>query len=84
MNTDAQTVHNEIIRIICDELDVEPDQLQPATSLTEDLKADSLALINLVMAIEEKFSVEVPNDALRTFKTIGDISSYVETRMKAA
>jgi acyl carrier protein len=84
MNTDAQTVQNEIIRIICDELDVTPDQLHPATSLVGDLKADSLALINLVMAIEEKFSVEVPNDALRTFNTIGDITSYVETRMKAA
>lgn len=75
-------IQNEVIEIICNHLEVEPDQLHPSTSLKEDLNADSMALVAVVVAVEEKFSVDVPNDVLRTFQTIGDITAYIETQVK--
>lgn len=83
MNTNAVlNIQNDVIEIICEHLEVEPDQLQPSTSLIGDLNADSMALVAVVTAVEEKFSVDVPNEILRTFKTIGDITAYIETRTK--
>jgi acyl carrier protein len=68
--------------MICDELDIGPDQIRPSTLLVEDLKADSLALISLVMTVEEKFDIRVPEEVLRSFKKIEDITKYVETQVQ--
>jgi acyl carrier protein len=68
----------EVLKIIADELDTEPEKLLPAASLTEDLHADSLALINIVMQIEESFNINVPEKDWRALRTIGDILAYVE------
>jgi acyl carrier protein len=82
LNIDPQAVQAEIITMICDELDIGPDQIRPSTLLVEDLKADSLALISLVMTVEEKFDIRVPEEVLRSFKKIEDITKYVETQVK--
>jgi acyl carrier protein len=79
---DAQAVQTEIITMICDELEIGRDQIRPSALLAEDLKADSLALINLVMNVEEKFDIRVPEEVLRSFKTIEDITKYVETQVQ--
>jgi acyl carrier protein len=84
LNIDAEAVQTEIIAMICDELDIGQDQVRPSALLVEDLKADSLALINLVMNVEEKFDIRVPEEVLRSFKKIEDITKYVETQVKTS
>jgi acyl carrier protein len=83
MNTETlSNIQAEVFGIICKHLEVEPDELQPSTSLVDDLNADSMALVTMVVAMEERFGMDVPNDVLRTFKTIGDITAYIETQAK--
>jgi len=79
---DAQAVQTEIIAMICDELDIGQDQIRPSSLLVEDLRADSLALMSLVMNVEEKFHIRIPEEVLRRFKKIEDITKYVEAQVK--
>ena len=66
-----------VLTIISEELDVDVDQLAPSVSLIDDLHADSLALINIVMKLEEKFHIDLPDAEWRKLRTIGDVVSYV-------
>ncbi|KAB3531418.1 acyl carrier protein [Alkaliphilus serpentinus] len=72
-------VFNKIVEIIVEQLGVEDvDAITPATSLINDLEADSLDAVEIIMAIEDEFGVEIPDDEAEKFKNIGDIVKYVE------
>jgi len=71
---EACEVEFSIFKIVGYEFDTKPEELRPSTSLMDDLKADSLALMNLAMEIEERFNI----------KTIGDITSYVKRSLETA
>lgn len=62
-----------IIKIIGKELEVSPRTIKDDTSIQEDLGADSLDVINIVMAIENKFNIEIDEDTLTEFDTVGEI-----------
>ena len=64
--------------IICEQFDLEPDQVTENTLLKEDLDADSLDLVDLVMSFEDEFQIEVPEEEVRNIKTVGDIVKYIE------
>jgi len=64
--------------IVADQLDVEEDKVVLDASITEDLGADSLDVVDLVMSIEEEFDIEIPDEAVEDIKTIGDIVKYIE------
>ncbi len=64
--------------IVADQLDVEEDAVVLDASITEDLGADSLDVVDLVMSIEEEFDIEIPDEAVEDIKTIGDIVKYIE------
>ena len=64
---------NNIIKIIAKELDVSPRSIKDNTSIQEDLGADSLDVINIVMTIENKFNIEINEDTLTEFNTVGNI-----------
>lgn len=69
-----------IKEIIQDQLGVANlDNLTVDSSLTEDLDADSLDAVEIIMAIEEEFDVEIPDNAAEIFETIGDIMDYIES-----
>lgn len=74
-------VEDEIRRIIVDitKTDVRPIARE---TLLKSLRADSLDVIQTVLAIEEKFSIEIEDEAMQNFKTFGDIVSYVEEKLK--
>ena len=67
----------KIRAIICDQLDLNEDDVA-MDSLLEDLGADSLDLVDIVMGIEDEFGMEVPDDAIEKFSTVGDIVDFVE------
>jgi acyl carrier protein len=68
--------------IIVEQLGVKPDQVTPEAKLIEDLGADSLDAVELVMALEEEFGIEVPDEQAEKLQTVGDIIKYIEDVQK--
>lgn len=72
-------VFEKVKSIVADQLDVEEEEVTAEASITEDLGADSLDVVDLVMSIEEEFDIEIPDEAVENIKTVGDIVSYIES-----
>jgi len=68
----------KVTDIIVEQLGVNADQVKPEAKLVEDLGADSLDAVELVMAIEEEFGIEVPDEDAEKLQSVQDILSYVE------
>ncbi len=67
--------------LIADQLDVaDRDSITESSSITDDLGADSLDVVDLVMALEDEFNVEIPEDEVENIKTVGDIIKYIEDK----
>ena len=75
-------VFDKIKHIIVEQLDVEEDAVTMEASITEDLGADSLDVVDLVMSIEESFDVEIPDEEVENIKTVGDIVKYIENKVE--
>ena len=69
--------------IIIDRLDVEEDQIVPEASFVEDLGADSLDIVELIMGIEEEFDIEIPDEDAEKLTTVGEAMAYVKTKLGA-
>ncbi len=75
-----KTTEEKVKDIIVEQLGVNPEQVTPAASFIEDLGADSLDTVELVMAFEEEFGVEVPDEDAEKLQTVGDVIKYIEER----
>ena len=75
-------VFDKIKDIIVEQLDVEEDAVTMEASITDDLGADSLDVVDLVMSIEESFDVEIPDEEDENIKTVGDIVKYIENKVE--
>jgi acyl carrier protein len=64
--------------IIVEQLGVKPDQVTPEAKFIEDLGADSLDTVELVMALEEEFGIEVPDEQAEKLQSVGDVTKYIE------
>ncbi len=71
-------VFEKVKKLISEQLDVEEDVIKETSSITDDLGADSLDVVDLVMSIEDEFDVEIPEDQVENIKTVGDIVKYIE------
>lgn len=71
-------VFEKVKGIVVDQLDIEEEKVVAEASITEDLGADSLDVVDLVMSIEEEFDIEIPDEAVEGIKTVGDIVKYIE------
>lgn len=71
----------DIKAIIVEVLGVDPDQVTPEANFREDLEADSLDLVELIMAFEDKFGAEIPDDDAQQITTVGAAVAYVEKRV---
>ena len=71
-------VFEKIRSILCDQLDVEEQDITMDSNIAEDLGADSLDVVDLIMSIEDEFEVEVPDDQIENIKTVGDVVYYIE------
>ncbi|MBS5725853.1 MAG: acyl carrier protein [Clostridiales bacterium] len=67
--------------ILCDQLDVEEDKVTMDASIIEDLGADSLDVVDLIMSLEEEFDCEIPDEEVDNIKTVGDIVKYIEAHI---
>ena len=80
MSTSA--IETKVKNIIADQLGVGEDEIKPESSFIEDLGADSLDIVELVMAMEEEFEVEIPDEEAENIKPVGDAINYINTHKK--
>ena len=72
-------IFEKVRDLIAERLDIaDKDSITETSSITDDLGADSLDVVDLVMDIEDEFSVEIPEDQVENIKTVGDIVKYIE------
>ena len=73
-------IEEKVKDIIVEQLGVNPEQVTPQASFIEDLGADSIDIVELVMAFEEEFNVEVPDEDAEKLQTVGDVTKYIEEK----
>ncbi len=73
-----KTIEQRVKDIIVEQLGVKPDQVTPDAKFIEDLGADSLDTVELVMALEEEFGNEIPDEQAEKLQSVGDVIKYIE------
>src|ERR1700731_32754 len=71
-----------VIEIVCENLGVNKEQVTRSTSFIEDVGADSLDIVELVMELEEEFEITIPDDRAEKIKTVGEAIDYIEQELK--
>ncbi len=74
-------VFEKIKAMLAEQLDADEDDMTMETDIAEDLEADSLDVVELLMAIEDEFEVEIPDDEIENLRTIGDVVNYIQNNM---
>ncbi len=80
MGTDLE---QRVSAIIVEQLGATREEIVPEASFTDDLGVDSLTMVELVMAMEESFDIEIPDDDAEKIQTIGDAISYLKEKLEA-
>ena len=75
-----EEIFDKLKELVVDQLGVEEDEVTMEASMQDDLVADYLDLVDLVMSVEEEFGVKVADEDLENIKTVGDIVNYIEDR----
>lgn len=73
-----QMVFEQLRDLICEMLDVDENAVTMDSVILEDFDADSLDLVEIVMGVEEQFGIEIPDNAIEEFHTVGDVVRYIE------
>ncbi|MBC8575754.1 acyl carrier protein [Oscillospiraceae bacterium BX1] len=71
-------IFEKVKGILAEQLDIDEDSITADSSIVEDLGADSLDIVDLVMSLEDEFDTEIPDEAIEGIKTVGDIVHYIE------
>ncbi|MCH3971230.1 MAG: acyl carrier protein [Oscillospiraceae bacterium] len=74
-------VLEKVKHILAEQFDVEEDEITAETSIADDLGADSLDVVDLLMSLEDEFEVEIPDEEIENLKTVGDVVNYIEENM---
>ncbi|HEY2989728.1 MAG TPA: acyl carrier protein [Candidatus Binatia bacterium] len=74
----ASSVEARVKEIVCEQLGVSEDEVTPDASFIEDLGADSLDIVELVMALEEEYEMEISDEDAEKIKTVQDVITYIE------
>jgi acyl carrier protein len=77
----TEEIFEKVKAIIVDQLGVDPEKVTPEASFKDDLEADSLDLVELIMAFEEEFEGEISDEDAEKIVTVGDAVEYIETHM---
>ncbi len=72
------SVSERVVDIVAEQLGVDKDKIKPETSFVNDLGADSLDTVELVMELEEEFDINIPDDAAEKIQTVGEAIDYIE------
>jgi acyl carrier protein len=77
---DRSKIVEGVKKVVVEELGVKEEEVTETSSFTEDLGADSLDLVELVMAFEEEFGIDIPDEEVNSIKTVGDAVNYIEKK----
>jgi acyl carrier protein len=80
--SDHHEIEKKVKEIIKSQLEVSEDKLKPEASFIDDLKADSLAVVELVLALEQAFNITIPEEDTEQIKTVKDAVSYIQNHAK--
>ena len=80
MSTPKESIEKEVIDIVVEQLSLNPDEVSLEKSFSEDLNADSLDLTELIMAFEERFGFEIPQEEAEKLHTVGDVVEYIQNK----
>ena len=72
------STYDRLKKIVVDQLGVDEAEVVPSASFTDDLNADSLDLVELIMSLEEEFGMEIPDDDAERIKTVGEAVEYID------
>ena len=78
----SEELEAKVRELISEQLEVSPDELKPEASFVDDLKADSLAVVELVLALEQEFKLEIPDEDTEKIKTVKDALDYIKSHAK--
>ncbi|EDP74633.1 acyl carrier protein [Hydrogenivirga sp. 128-5-R1-1] len=81
MEVKDMALEERIKEIIADQLGVEQEKIVPEAKFVEDLGADSLDVVELIMAFEEEFGIEIPDDDAEKIQTVGDVINYLKEKV---
>lgn len=74
-------VFDRIREYLADQLDVDPDKITPDSDIVEDFGADSLDVVDMITTLSDEFGVDIPDEEIENFHTVGDVVQYVEDRV---
>ena len=80
----TSSVESQVVKIVSEQLGVASDKITRQSAFVKDLGADSLDTVELVMALEEAFDMEIPDEAAEKIETVGDAIDYIEKQTEAA
>lgn len=75
-------VFEKIKKILSEQLEVDESEITAESNMIEDLGADSLDLVDLVMTVEDEFDIEVPDEDIENIKTVGDVVNFISSNIK--
>lgn len=78
----SENIQERVKNIIVEQLGVEAEQVKPEAQFVNDLGADSLDTVELIMALEEEFDIEIPDEKAEKIKTVGEAIEYIEANAK--
>ena len=78
-----QEIFEKVKAIVADQLEVDPEQIKPESSFANDLGADSLDTVELVMALEEEFGIEIPDEVAEQIDTVGKAVDHISSKVEA-
>ena len=78
----AENIEEKVMKIVAEQFEVPVEKVTLSSLFMDDLKADSLSVVELVLAIEEAFGLEIPDEDAEKIKTVGDVVNYVKARAK--
>ena len=73
-------IFEKVAEILAEQLDVEAEEITPETDIIDDLGADSLDIVDLVMSLEDEFDLEIPDEGVEGIRTVGGLTKYLEDR----
>ena len=74
-------VFEKVVAILGEQFDVDESSISLDTSIADDLNADSLDVVDLIMSIEDEFDIEVPDEAIESIKTVNDLVKFIEGKL---
>ena len=78
----AQEIEEKVIQIVGEHLNVDKGEISPATSFVDDLNADSLDTVELVMELEDEFDLTIPDEEAEKLKTVGEAIDYIKAHLE--